>query len=389
GVRKAPYNVDTNIHQVKRRFIQLSRDKSIIRWGRRTILFSTNNLNEKMDKDLGKLLDRQVPVANIKQVLYGPTSLTWHKYLIQTTKTWRCVSIIVQCKTGTRTIDLQFESESETLAWYLGLLHLSTNRGQQDDTTKHVDINTKLSKYKWDKLKLQVSEKARKSGKTVSDVISDSLAELYGQPKPMPIFTRLRSTVLKHNPVISPTVNKKEALNSSTLPKQTTPTSPIASSPTLPKQSTPTTSPVPLLPVKLPRQSEKLKQSTPVKQTQPQTIGTPTITPTAIGQAKLVSPPSGVIQKTALSSEKQITQTLSRTSSTSQLSFSITLLTCPPLKRLGMMQLLRKFDPSLNMRSATQLVEKAPSVILRDLTKEQATDYQKQIQEYGCEAEIN
>ncbi len=80
-VKKAPY-LASGTGKIKRRFIQLSKDRSVLRWGCTTVEFSSNNMSDKKDKEIGEnVLDRQVAISSVEKVIYGPRSVTWQKYL--------------------------------------------------------------------------------------------------------------------------------------------------------------------------------------------------------------------------------------------------------------------------------------------------------------------
>lgn len=192
-VKKAPYLAQCS-GKIKSRFFQLSRDKSMIRWGCTSVVFSSMNMSEKKDHTISeKVLDRHLMISNIEKIIYGPRSLTWQKYLNDIKGSWRCLSIVVRVVSNQktkeahkdvrkRTIDLLFSNENETLGWFLGLNYLlseykkkvlaETHFPMVDiESRRDVAINKKLSDYKWAKLRLQVSERALQSGKSISSTV--------------------------------------------------------------------------------------------------------------------------------------------------------------------------------------------------------------------------
>jgi hypothetical protein len=202
-VRKAPYLAQSS-DKIKKRFIQLSRDKLCIRWGRASVPFSSYNMSEKKDKKISEnTLDRHVTISNIEKVIYGPRSLTWQKFSEHIDPTWRCLSIVVRIeipakKKGDkmehrkRTIDLMFASENETLAWLIGLNYLVSESKKKAanisdfEAKRDGTINKKLSEYKWVKLRLQVTAFAQHNsigvGKAVDVLVGDLVSK---QEKPI------------------------------------------------------------------------------------------------------------------------------------------------------------------------------------------------------------
>jgi hypothetical protein len=162
SVLKFPY-LGSSSGKAKRRFISVSSDSKWIVWG------TSRDRNS---------LNRRIPVSNVRQIVYGPYSLTMNKiafnqqYQQQKYQVvpWRCISIVVVTNDSTtRTVDLQFNSDHETLAWFVGL---------QSICPSSVPVNIQMSQYKWVKLKLmlqqRVFEEETKSGySSITEVVAD------------------------------------------------------------------------------------------------------------------------------------------------------------------------------------------------------------------------
>jgi hypothetical protein len=147
-VRKYPFLSGCS-GRPKKRFIALSKDDQFIQWG--------------TSKDLNQL-NRKLHVSRVKQIIFGPYSLTMNRYAFNSSLPeelrdlivpWRCISIVVTLPISTeenneRTIDLQFNSDTETLAWFVGLQSVC-----QSCST----VNIEFSQFKWVKLRLQMEEK--------------------------------------------------------------------------------------------------------------------------------------------------------------------------------------------------------------------------------------
>ncbi len=179
--------------KLKKRFIQLNKEHNSIRWGRATVPLSSIHMSEKKDKKISeKTLDRHVLTSQIEKVIYGPRSLTWQKF--QVGASWRCISLVVNYtshdkkkEVRRRTIDLQFASENETLAWLIGLNFLVSETKKKNaksavefEARRDAMINKKLSEYKWIKFRLHVAEFARVNTISVGKGVGLLVANLLG-----------------------------------------------------------------------------------------------------------------------------------------------------------------------------------------------------------------
>jgi len=174
---KFPY-MGASSGRPKRRFMSISKDESRLMWG------TTRDVS---------LLNRSVSVNRVEQVIYGPFSLTMNRYAFvdgnsnsnpSSIAPWRCISIVIKMNeeetkndeevSGStrepqyRTIDLQFSSDSETLAWYVGL----------QSVCPWAQTNVELSQFKWTKLRLQMEQKLFLTEQSVSPNDDNSIASM-------------------------------------------------------------------------------------------------------------------------------------------------------------------------------------------------------------------
>ncbi|EFC45279.1 predicted protein [Naegleria gruberi] len=137
----------------KKRFLQLSKNGNVIRWGTQTIHSSTAKMSQEEDDNVNQLLDRHLNISQVSAVYHGVSTNTFQRYLEKTMNGYdcgNCLSISVKTKSGkNRTIDLIFQHADDAMAWFLFLnmkINPSTNSEQA------------LTEFKWNKLKLGVQQ---------------------------------------------------------------------------------------------------------------------------------------------------------------------------------------------------------------------------------------
>lgn len=147
----------------KKRWLILSKDSTYILWG------TTRDYEQ---------LNRGVPVSSIQSVIYGPYSSTFSRSITSIRGRWKCISLVVNCKNRVRTIDFQMDSESETLAWVIGISHLINVAAGISSKIRTSMINKVLDSYKWTKLRLQMEEKAYFEKQPISTLLIDAFSDV-------------------------------------------------------------------------------------------------------------------------------------------------------------------------------------------------------------------
>ncbi|KAL0482557.1 ADP-ribosylation factor GTPase-activating protein [Acrasis kona] len=214
NVKKAPY-LGLCSGKIKKRFIQLSRDFSCVRWGSSAVPISSTNMSERQERKVSeKKLDRHLPISMIDQVIFGPCSLTWRKYFDdgKLRHPWKCISLVVKMSPESsrkkrqnssptenrrRTVDLIFPKE-HVFAWFVGLNFLVSEHKKsslpedvkidQFEVNRDQAMNKKASVYKWSKLKLQFLSAVNATNgsgvqNTLLSLLQESKFELTGEQK--------------------------------------------------------------------------------------------------------------------------------------------------------------------------------------------------------------
>ncbi|KAL9643513.1 hypothetical protein ABK040_010127 [Willaertia magna] len=159
----------------KKRFIQLSKDKKIIRWGCQSITKSSDKMTVEEDLQINKkILNRNLKIENIKEIIYGTSSNTLqryqHKLLQNNFNLTNCLSIqlnssssinnnTIKKQSTTRTIDLMFESETDVMGWYIYLNVYVLKK----------DIEKVLNEFRWLRLYYSLKEKQLSFTKIISN----------------------------------------------------------------------------------------------------------------------------------------------------------------------------------------------------------------------------
>ena len=142
----------------KKRFLQLSKDGKVIRWGTTTIHKSTSKISQEEDARIHQSLDRHVNMSQVTAVHYGVSSNTFQRFLEKVMTSYEatnCLSLVVKTNSGTnRTIDLIFLNADDAMAWYLLLTIFKPTNSTTSQSTDQV-----IADYKWSRLRLSVQQR--------------------------------------------------------------------------------------------------------------------------------------------------------------------------------------------------------------------------------------
>eukprot|EP01027_Heterolobosea_sp_BB2_P016846 GEZU01023922.1.p1 GENE.GEZU01023922.1~~GEZU01023922.1.p1 ORF type:complete len:515 (-),score=58.64 GEZU01023922.1:59-1603(-) len=164
------------------RFFQLSKDLSHLYWG----------------TDISDVGSRKLEIAKIRSVVIGHRTKTFKCYGKRIKQTWRSISLVVAANENSRagrrssgkyandgrkanknrTIDLLLFSDEEALAWYVGLSFLlEGNKGVEENSDHSLSLSLdqrlqkSISDWRWNRLRLQIAEKADRKGVTVGKLV--------------------------------------------------------------------------------------------------------------------------------------------------------------------------------------------------------------------------
>ncbi|KAG2381813.1 hypothetical protein C9374_006197 [Naegleria lovaniensis] len=142
----------------KKRFLQLSKDAKVIRWGTTTIHKSTSKISQEEDTRIHQSLDRHINMSQVTAVHYGVSSNTFQRYLEKVMTSYEatnCISFVVKTNNGaSRTIDLIFLNSDDAMAWYLLLTVFKSTTSTPTQSTDQI-----IADFKWSRLRLSVQQR--------------------------------------------------------------------------------------------------------------------------------------------------------------------------------------------------------------------------------------